>query len=304
MSSKRKVLVKEKLPASKSDNQRKNNEESPSQPKPAPPRPQKSQQGSSSARSGYEHEKKAPSLKKSKTVPSTSLKQVEVDKLGRAGKESKKLAFQKIWRDDDEITLLQGIIDYREKGMDPFSNVRAFYHDVKGLLQEGLTVSQLANKVWVFKKKYRNNKGKGKVGEDWVFSNSHEGKFFELSKKIWDVEMRGNATSSREEIGVTKNKKTDGAGMFVASPQSKSEASKSNDLQEHLDNISQMCRVGLDEGSLNQGLALLEPSKRAELKERWSKLFFVEMQMVAERCALIEDQLKLILEAYSHSTEK
>ncbi|KAL3749461.1 hypothetical protein ACJRO7_010559 [Eucalyptus globulus] len=175
--------------------------------------------------------------------------------------------------------------------MDPFSNVRAFYHDVKGLLRESLTVSQLANKVWVFKKKYRNNKGKGKVGEDWVFSNSHEGKIFELSKKIWDVEMRGNATSSREEIGVTKNKKTDGAGMFVASPQSKSEASKSNDLQEHLDNISQMCRVGLDEGSLNQGLALLEPSKRAELKERWSKLFFVEMQMVAERCALIEDQL-------------
>jgi len=95
---------------------------------------------------------------------------------------------------------------------------------------------------------------------------------------------------------VTKNKKTDGAGMFVASPQSKSEASKSNDLQ--------MCRVGLDEGSLNQGLALLEPSKRAELNERWSKLFCAEMQIVAERCAVIEDQLKLILEAYYHSTEK
>ncbi|KAL3749440.1 hypothetical protein ACJRO7_010538 [Eucalyptus globulus] len=289
MSSKRKVLVKEKLPAAKSDNEQKNNEESPSQPKPAPPRPQKS----------------APSLKKLKTVPSTSLKQVEVEKLGHAGEESKKLAFQKIWGDDDEITLLQGIIDYCEKGMDPFSNVSAFYHDVKGLLREDFTESQLANKVRVFKKKYRNNKGKGKVGEDRVFSNSHEGKIFELSKTIWGVEMRGNATSGREEIGVTiENKKTDGAGMFVAPPWSKSEASKSNDSQELLDDISHMCRIGLDEGSLNQGLALLEPSKRAELNERWSKLFCAEMQIVAERCAVIEDQLKLILEAYYHSTEK
>lgn len=238
----------------------------------------------------------------------------------KSGEESKKL-FQRIWGDDDELALLQGMIDFREKkGMDPFANTNAFHHFVKKSLGQEFTHSQLANKIRVLKKKYSNNEGKGKDGEDRSFSKPHEQKVFELSKKIWGANKSGDAGGSSEQTPVPKangTAKKSKAATAAKVPKLKMETSlerlKENGelvLSEHIDAASmlscdykmlQLSGLGLDQDFMKKGWEMLDQSRKEELKERWKKVQLAEMRVLAERATLISDQTNLVLEAYERA---
>lgn len=103
---------------------------------------------------------------------------------GDADNEEKKSAVVRLWSEDDEIAILQGMVDYwSKKGADPYADMGAFHEFIKESLHVDVSKNQLTDKIRRLKKKYQNNVEKN--GEDAVFSRPHEYKSFELSKKIW-----------------------------------------------------------------------------------------------------------------------
>ncbi|KAM1373240.1 hypothetical protein ACFX2I_023965 [Malus domestica] len=92
---------------------------------------------------------------------------------------------QQLWSEDDEITILKGIIEFEsKKGVAANSNVARFLEFITKDLR--------------LKKKYQ----AGEDGEDSVFSKPHELKCLDLWKKIWGYE--GNGIDSNAKGGKRK----------------------------------------------------------------------------------------------------
>ncbi|ONH94190.1 hypothetical protein PRUPE_7G003400, partial [Prunus persica] len=169
----------------------------------------------------------------------------------------KLLLLQRIWSDDDEITILEGMIDYYTKqGVHPNADMFAFHDFMKKSLKADVNKTQLQDKIRRLKKKYETDVSKGKKYNP---VKPHELWVFDLSKKVW---------GSSE-------------GLFALG--GLSEQYKCNET----------C-AGLRELTLLEGcLELIGEPKRAELKEEWKKLHVAELELVIRRGELA----KLILEA-------
>ncbi|KAM7268012.1 hypothetical protein ACFE04_010178 [Oxalis oulophora] len=127
------------------------------------------------------------------------LKQTECSKGGGGrGEEEdrdRKPLFQRLFTEKDEITLLQGIIDYTANiGNDPFTRIAAFYDYIKHSLQCDATEAQLHYKMKRMRKKYINisNRKGIKAGKEPNFTKHHERILFDLSKKIWPSIIANN----------------------------------------------------------------------------------------------------------------
>ncbi|GAB4825091.1 hypothetical protein Ancab_007966 [Ancistrocladus abbreviatus] len=96
----------------------------------------------------------------------------------------KKAAINRLWREDDEIAILKGMLEFQSRKGPDFSN-DAFYEFVKGMLRADVSKNQLMDKVRRLRKKYKDNADRSEDGKDPVFSKPHEHKSFTLSKKIW-----------------------------------------------------------------------------------------------------------------------
>ena len=92
-------------------------------------------------------------------------------------------AIPRLWGEEDELTVLKGMIEYGSKtGSDPYSDMGVFHEFIKKSLRVEVSKSQLMDKIRRMKKKYQTNFNKG--GYIMVLK-PHERKSFELSKKIW-----------------------------------------------------------------------------------------------------------------------
>lgn len=131
-----------------------------------------------------------------------------------------KSVIKRVWSDEDEIMLLQGFLDYQmNNGCSPLSDMDGFYRYSMDFIPGNATKSQLYEKVRRLKKKFRVNSEKvGPNGEDPTFVKPHEGKLFELMKKIWGVDgcetvgnvggstARSKAKQSRVKVSKVKPK--------------------------------------------------------------------------------------------------
>ncbi|XP_023544486.1 STOREKEEPER protein-like [Cucurbita pepo subsp. pepo] len=236
--------------------------------------------------------------------------------------ESKKL-FQRLWSEDDEIAILNGIIDYTaKKGADPALDMNAFHDFIKKSLHVDVTRAQLVDKIRRLKKKYRNNVDRGKKGADPTFSKPHEQKGFELSKKIWGGEgitrtpvveqpkSNANGTPKKNQRGSSTKTLASLKAELLPSP----DAPKDDDKMKIDDNQApsgcmdgfvaferSLGAAGFPESFLKPGLNLIGQSKRTELEEEWKKLHLAELELFLKRTDLIRDQAKLILDAYKSS---
>lgn len=106
--------------------------------------------------------------------------------------DSRKL-FQRIWTEEDEITILQGFLDYNANRESSYHNdTGSFYDHMKGKIQLDFTKNQLVDKLRRLKKKYRTALQKFDSGKDFVFKSAHDQATFEISHKIWG--SNGNST--------------------------------------------------------------------------------------------------------------
>ncbi|KAI8525236.1 hypothetical protein RHMOL_Rhmol13G0214300 [Rhododendron molle] len=215
-----------------------------------------------------------------------------------------KQMFQRLWSEDDEIVILKGLIDFRaKKGYDPMTDLNVFHDFIKKSLHLGdVSKSQFSTKVRRMKKKFENNVKRGKDGQDRSFSNPHEQRAYDLSKKIWGEDSDG--------LGVGNSKKVSGKGR-------KNEKSLSIVDEEHSGRVEEGARrevepnagaeraigfnVSIEEVVIKDGLELLSGSKKLEMMEKWRQFRVEEVELYLKRLDLVREQGKLVLEAMKKS---
>lgn len=211
----------------------------------------------------------------------------------------------RLWSNDDEIALLNGMVDFRNvKGLDPNADMGAFYDFVKGKLQVDFSRDQLRTKISRMKKRFLNALKKGGNGLDPVFSKPHEDMVFELSKKIWGGAV-GNSEGSKngdnakkgilkaEKIGVdekeiVKKEKDVGEQDFW---------SKYRFLNESFHNMEgnfpslAMSETGMS--LVKERLSLIGNAKAKELNDKWKQLIMAETELNYKMLALMTEQVKM-----------
>ncbi|KAK9265391.1 hypothetical protein L1049_010092 [Liquidambar formosana] len=235
----------------------------------------------------------------------------------KSGDDAKKQLFQRLWSEDDEIEILKGMIEYSsKKGADPSADMNAFHDFIKKSLHVDVTRAQLGDKIRRLKKKYENNLGKGKKGEDRTFSKAHEQKAYELSKKVWGSggeANNGGVEQSETNNGKAKRVQKDNKRLtplqkeqLLSSLRDPKETPK-KEVEQHSGPshcVSEWVRfskgvgaAGFGEDLVKQGLDLIAGSRRSELEEKWRKLQMTEMELFLRRVELIGEQTKLVLDA-------
>ncbi|KAH7837524.1 hypothetical protein Vadar_014838 [Vaccinium darrowii] len=181
-------------------------------------------------------------------------------------------AIHRLWSEDDEITILEGMINYHSKrGTDPYSEIGEFHEFIKNSLSFDASKRKFVDKVRKMKVKYKKNVEKGKRV---VFSEPHSLKCFELSKKIWGV---GGGV-----VGKEKRDRVDGneQGRIIGSEAETLpfDLSKNEPLGSFMmANMSMIGRV-----------------KAKELKKKWKDLLVDEVAIYLKRVELVKECTELI----------
>ncbi|VVA24031.1 Hypothetical predicted protein [Prunus dulcis] len=282
-------------------------------PKTKKPRSKASAITTSAARAGLKRPsesdpKDSKRPKKKVTDPDQEREHAGEETKKAGGDDSKKL-FQRIWSDDDEITILKGMIDYStKKGADPYSDMGAFHDFIKKSLKADVNKTQLQDKIRRIKKKYETNVAKGKKYNP---VKPHEQKLFDLSKKVWgsgegSIGLSGLSEQSKSNGKARTNQKGNKTlaslkAELLSSPERPKECEKvefglkpcgSESLSEVIGFDKGFRELGLPEGVVKQGLELIGGAKRAELKEKWKKLHVAELELFVKKSELMRDQAK------------
>ncbi|KAJ6292915.1 hypothetical protein OIU78_024988 [Salix suchowensis] len=214
--------------------------------------------------------------------------------------DSKKQLFQRLWTEDDEISLLQGMIDFvAENGVDPSKDTNAFLDFIKQSLHFDVSISQLKDKISRLRKKFK-NQVKGKKGENKVFSKPHDQKGFDLSKYIWGSEGCIKATNFND------NKKGNGkkleelkADLGIDAGEERMEVEMENDsIVKKVLKFDRKASVGTMEDYVGRrGLDFMHGVKKEEMEEKWRKLHIAELELFLKRNELLGEQGKIMLSA-------
>ncbi|KAK8486450.1 hypothetical protein V6N13_077246 [Hibiscus sabdariffa] len=105
------------------------------------------------------------------------------------------------WSEAEEITILNGLIEYRSKeGADSFKDSSSGFHDfIKKRFQTDVSKTQLNEKIRRLKNKFKSKAEKGQNGNDPDLPNRHDRKCFQLSKKIWGNEANEKINKTQKE---------------------------------------------------------------------------------------------------------
>ncbi|XP_038988617.1 uncharacterized protein LOC120112801 [Phoenix dactylifera] len=102
--------------------------------------------------------------------------------------------FQKLWTDADEITILQGFLEFTSQRGTTHANYQhdtgPFYDQIKSRLQLEFNKNQLVEKLRRLKKKYRNMVSRIAAGKEFVFKSPHDKATFEIASKIWSPSFK------------------------------------------------------------------------------------------------------------------
>ncbi|KAH7864790.1 hypothetical protein Vadar_033857 [Vaccinium darrowii] len=194
------------------------------------------------------------------------------------------------------------MIEYASKtALEPRSHMKGFHEFVKESLSfASTTQTQMYEKARRLREKYEKNaRGENPV----VFAKSHEGKLFELSKKIWENNDGGNRLGNesvwkrcqRGSVGLRKEgekrmgkegEKRMGVDTgFVISAGGFCESVRGWSLDEETVKI------------VKDGLELISESKKVELEGKWEQLRMDEIDHYLNKLDLIHEQMILVLDA-------
>lgn len=214
--------------------------------------------------------------------------------------EKKSNLFQRLWSEEDEIAVLEGMIEYTsKKKADPVSDLSAFHDFIKEKLHIDASRTQLQDKIRRLKKKYENNKSKEKEGEDKIFSKPHEHKSYDLSKRIWgnqNIKENGGA----KVVGSPKAngrvaKKTDGKKVNAAEREEANDAKNAMVVKEETLPAAKRLKSNSVGASVEE--RMLIAGQGLEGDEEWEKLKEEELELYLKQLEVKVAQTKLVLDA-------
>ncbi|KAL8231450.1 hypothetical protein R6Q57_001229 [Mikania cordata] len=119
--------------------------------------------------------------------------------------------FKRLWREEDELLLLQGFFDFKQGKTEETLDMGDFLEFIKKSLHITVSTSQLSGKLRKLKKKFLNNAERQRDGKNPTFSKIHEKKSYDLSKLIWEDSIQVTIRESRvSERHVQKKDNVDG----------------------------------------------------------------------------------------------
>ncbi|EFH63296.1 hypothetical protein ARALYDRAFT_475744, partial [Arabidopsis lyrata subsp. lyrata] len=110
------------------------------------------------------------------------------DEKKKMGECTKKQYFQRLWNEEDEIVMLQGIIKFEDvTGKSPFDDSHGFIEFVKKFISFEASVHQYTGKIRQLKRLKGTKRKSG-------FSEAHDQKCFKLAKSIWGTKETAKKT--------------------------------------------------------------------------------------------------------------
>ncbi|KAI3910158.1 hypothetical protein MKW92_048331 [Papaver armeniacum] len=256
-----------------------------------------------------------------------------------AGEESEKKS-ARVWTEEGEIVLLQGMVDYIKKGKSPNTDSNGFYEFIKGSIDSDVSKEQLSSKIRHAKVRYRQNEAKEKSGEVLTFSKSHFENCYELSKMIWGAEKKqeNDGRKKKGKDGEVETAEVDGATNGKSKSKSKRKKKKASDdagvSEKHgesvkVDDVADKLKatvekeeeegLGLSELILSKeqiirpppglesflnrkAFGLIDPTKGKTLEKKWKDLQVAEMELFLKRIDLVREYSSLALEALKSPT--
>ncbi|CAH8385156.1 unnamed protein product [Eruca vesicaria subsp. sativa] len=204
--------------------------------------------------------------------------------------ETKKTCFQRVWTEEDEIAVLQGIIDFKNQtGSSPYDDKNALYDLVKKSVSFDVTKTQFLEKIRALKKKFDNNLGRGKKkGKDPSFSKDHDRKAFDLAKLVWgDNGIMALESSSagkklkKVEPSVKKQKQEE--------PVVKKQEEPAVMKQEFFSVVELVTRFGVDDLAAKQGWSRLSAEDKERFEEQWKVLQLKEFRLYSQKSGFIHE---------------
>lgn len=245
---------------------------------------------------------------------------VETEKNGKGGSkrarvsngDEKRSGINRLWSEDDEIVILQGMIDYQlANDEDPFSDLEAFFEFVKDSLHVSVSMKQLSDKIRRLKKKYMVNAEKG---DDVVFVKPHEDKSFELSKKIWGggngvengSKVKGGRKKKDKDVGKAVNNGVNGKDDVVMEDEIENgveveEDDEGLDFKAMYPYLSRAwesdvnCSQPLKEISVGN-FQLMGSQKMRAMEKEWKDMYVKEMQLYVKKLELKAKQATVSLD--------
>ncbi|KAG2307944.1 hypothetical protein Bca4012_083100 [Brassica carinata] len=210
------------------------------------------------------------------------------DKTSTGVEETKKNSFQRVWTEEDEVAVLQGIIDFKnETGSSPYDDKNALYDLVKKSVSFDVTKTQFMEKIRALKKKFENSLGRGKKkGRDPSFTKAHDRKVFDLAKLVWG----DNGIMALESSSAGKPKKVETAVK-------KQEEEHAVMKQEFVSIVDLVARFGVDDLVAKQGWSRLSSEDKERLEEQWKALQLKEFKFYSQKSGFIHEVVTKMAEA-------
>ncbi|KFK25038.1 hypothetical protein AALP_AA8G058500 [Arabis alpina] len=247
-------------------------------------------------------------VKKKKMKTELVMKNQEPEEKVSGDETKKQLMFQRLFSENDEIALLQGILDFTSTRGDPYEKMDVFCEYVKKLINFDANKSQLVTKIRRLKKKFgntiKNSLKKGKSEDEIVFSKDLDQKAFHLSRKVWG--SNGVlASKSRKKLGENSKeiiKKEEKPKQNVVSVcRSSSEGGEIASFFK----AENTTAFGLDEPTVAARWEMVsDVAKKREMEEKLKKLKATQEELCLQRTGIVADTVKLIFNDNASSSSK
>lgn len=154
--------------------------------------PKKSEEPKTKSAATVNKEEKKSAAPKSKASEQKSKSSAAVNT-----EEPKKLLFQRIWSEEDEVTLLTSLDEFSKKGLDVVADIAALHDMIKKSVDfKECTQNQVTEKIRRLKEKYKKNARK----DNYAPTKAHEKQMFELSHKLWAGENNEAEPKPKPEL--------------------------------------------------------------------------------------------------------
>lgn len=241
---------------------------------------------------------------------------------------AKKQIIQRLWSDEDEITILKGMVEYKRKGRDPLADFQGFFRYIRKSLQLECTHTQLSSKMRVLRSKFYSWVKRANEGKQPTSNKPKDKLVFELSQKIWGSKLDEKEKNNvEEEAGNKEQEAKVKGGSEVSNGKSKrKEANKSGQRtsavsvalpavettaapaaaapvlgggEEQSWLMDDLCirGGGVSEELVKKGVSLMDGRVVAEYEEKWKAMKMMEMEVHMKRAELVKGHIGVILEA-------
>ncbi|KAI3929822.1 hypothetical protein MKX01_025990 [Papaver californicum] len=220
----------------------------------------------------------------------------------------KKLKIEKVWSDEDEIVVLEGLREWKnqgktwneEKGWIPIDALGEFLDGIKESLHFSPEKKvQLYPKIQRLKKRYFTAmRNKNDDDEDPVFQKPHDCRAYLIMKDIWgDV-----YTKMKEKEKIVNAAGGDSVDVDDGNG-NKNVKAKWGEILANLSMSDNLPKLGIEEYFSKEGLKLIGDSNVKKFEKNWKKLHAEELDIYLNRIKLLREMIEAVLGAFKSSKD-